>query len=84
MRRQHLPGMTLAALPILTGGAGVSGASAQTPAPYVWKSVKVGAGGFIPGIVFSRVERGLVYLRSDMGGAYRWDNAQKTWTPMHD
>ncbi len=64
--------------------ADASEAAAPTPAPYVWKSVKVGAGGFIPGIVFSRVERGLAYLRSDMGGAYRWDAGRKTWIPMHD
>src|SRR5689334_2343290 len=51
---------------------------------YVWRNVKVGGGGFIPGIVFSRVERGLAYLRSDMGGCYRWDDSAKTWIPMHD
>ncbi len=61
-----------------------SRSEAQTPAPYVWKSVKVGAGGFVPGIVFSRVERGLAYLRSDMGGAYRWDDRRKTWIPIQD
>jgi xyloglucan-specific exo-beta-1,4-glucanase len=52
--------------------------------PYVWKSVKVGAGGYIPGIVFSTVEPGLAYLRSDMGGAYRWDNKKQEWLPVHD
>jgi xyloglucan-specific exo-beta-1,4-glucanase len=63
----------------------VSTAWAQVAsAPYVWRSVKVGAGGFIPGIVFSRLEKGLVYLRSDMGGCYRWDDAQKKWLPMYD
>jgi xyloglucan-specific exo-beta-1,4-glucanase len=52
--------------------------------PYIWRNVKVGAGGFVPGIVFSRVEKGLVYLRSDMGGCYRWDNSQKQWIPLQD
>jgi len=52
--------------------------------PYVWKNVKVGAGGFIPGIVFSPVEQGLAYLRSDMGGAYRWDDKIQKWLPLHD
>ena len=62
-------------------------ATASAPAAqqsYLWRSVKVGAGGFIPGIVFSRVERGLVYLRSDMGGCYRWDDSQKQWVPLQD
>lgn len=53
-------------------------------APYDWQSVKVGAGGFIPGIVFSRAEKNLVYLRSDMGGCYRWDDGQQTWIPLQD
>jgi xyloglucan-specific exo-beta-1,4-glucanase len=52
--------------------------------PYVWKNVKVGGGGFIPGIVFSPVEKDLAYLRSDMGGAYRWDDKRLTWLPLHD
>ena len=52
--------------------------------PYVWKNVTVGAGGFIPGIVFSRAERGLAYLRSDMGGCYRWDDGSKRWIPLQD
>jgi xyloglucan-specific exo-beta-1,4-glucanase len=51
---------------------------------YVWRSVTVGAGGFIPGIVFSRLENGLAYLRSDMGGCYRWDDSQKQWIPLYD
>lgn len=49
-------------------------ASARPPeiAPYRWTNVKVGAGGYAPNIVFSPAERGLAYLRTDMGGAYRW------------
>jgi len=60
-------------------------ASAQTAhEPYLWRSVKVGAGGFIPGIIFSRAEKNLVYLRSDMGGCYRWDGPQQRWIPLQD
>src|SRR2546423_10245834 len=55
-----------------------------TSEPYVWKNVKVVAGGFIPGIVFSRVEKGLAYCRTDIGGCYRWDDAQKKWIPLMD
>src|SRR5947209_19720819 len=72
---------------ILLAASGVANAQAQpaqSPPAYDWKNVKVGGGGFIPGIVFSRVEKGLAYLRSDMGGCYRWDDAQKRWIPMHD
>jgi xyloglucan-specific exo-beta-1,4-glucanase len=74
--------LTLAALVLATLCA--FGKAQTIPQPYIWRNVKVGAGGFIPGIVFSRVERGLVYLRSDMGGCYRWDRSQKTWIPLQD
>ncbi|MHC9417560.1 WD40/YVTN/BNR-like repeat-containing protein [Sphingomonas citri] len=52
--------------------------------PYAWRNVTVGGGGFAPGIVFSRAERGLAYLRTDMGGAYRWDAAGGRWVPLQD
>ena len=55
-----------------------------SPAPYVWRSVKVGGGGYIPAVVFSPVERGLAYARSDMGGAYRWDRRAARWIPLED
>ena len=51
---------------------------------YRWKNVVVGGGGFVPGVVFSPVERGLAYLRSDMGGAYRWDLDLGRWRPLQD
>lgn len=59
---------------------------AERPAdgPYQWQNVTVGAGGFAPGIVFSPVQRGLAYLRTDMGGAYRWEDGAGTWTPLQD
>ena len=55
------------------------------PAPsYRWTNVTLGGGGYMPNIVFSRAERGLAYLRSDMGGAYRWDAAAGRWMPLQD
>lgn len=63
--------------------ASVGGASTST-VPYTWRSVTVGGGGFAPGIVFSPIERGLAYLRTDMGGAYRWDAQAHRWSPLQD
>ena len=51
---------------------------------YDWRNVVVGGGGFAPGIVFSTVERGLAYLRTDMGGAYRWDGRASRWIALED
>lgn len=52
--------------------------------PYRWQNVKVGGGGFSPGVIFSRAERGLAYLRTDIGGAYRWDAKAKSWIALQD
>lgn len=57
---------------------------AVSSVPYDWQNVRVGGGGFTPGIIFSPVEPGLAYLRSDMGGAYRWDAVKERWIPLQD
>ncbi len=59
-------------------------AGTAAAADYVWHNVKVGGGGFIPTIVFSPAERGLAYLGSDMGGAYRWDAKAQGWLPLQN
>lgn len=75
--------MRLAARLIALLAAALAALSAQA-APYRWQNVTVGAGGFAPNIVFSRAEAGLAYLRTDMGGAYRWDQAAARWIPLQD
>jgi hypothetical protein len=51
---------------------------------YTWKSVIAGGGGFVPGIVYHPTAQGLAYARTDMGGAYRWDNSAGKWVPLTD
>ncbi|GAA3986647.1 cellulose binding domain-containing protein [Streptomyces plumbiresistens] len=51
---------------------------------YTWKNARVDGGGFVPGIVFNRTEKDLAYARTDIGGAYRWQESTKTWTPLLD
>jgi photosystem II stability/assembly factor-like uncharacterized protein len=53
-------------------------------AAYRWHSVRVGGGGFSPGIVFSAAQQDLAYLRTDIGGLYRWDAVSKAWVPLQD
>jgi hypothetical protein len=53
--------------------------------PYRFQNVVIGGGGgFIPGIVFSTTQPGLVYARTDIGGAYRLDPRSGRWVPLLD
>ncbi|NIK71974.1 aryl-phospho-beta-D-glucosidase BglC (GH1 family) [Paenibacillus sp. BK720] len=49
---------------------------------YDWGRVKIVGGGLIPGIIFNEKEKDLIYARTDMGGAYRWDPTTKTWIQL--
>lgn len=51
---------------------------------YEWSSVPIRGGGFVPGIIFHPTASGVRYCRTDMGGAYRWDNAIGEWQPLLD
>jgi photosystem II stability/assembly factor-like uncharacterized protein len=61
-----------------------SNASAGASVAYNWKNVTILGGGFVTGNVFSPVERGLVYARTDVGGAYRFSARDKQWVPLTD
>jgi hypothetical protein len=53
---------------------------------YAWNNVSILGGGFVSGIEFSHVQQDLIYARTDVGGAYRWDAtpAPGRWTPITD
>lgn len=54
------------------------------PQPHVWKNVQIVGGGFVDGVVFHPTVPGLRYARTDMGGAYRWDEVSARWQPILD
>ena len=56
----------------------------QTAMPYRWNTVCIGGGGFVSGIVTSDACKDLVYARTDVGGAYRWNADTRSWTALTD
>jgi xyloglucan-specific exo-beta-1,4-glucanase len=47
-------------------------------------TLPMGGAGFVSGIITSKTEPNLIYARTDVGGAYRWDNDDKIWIPLND
>lgn len=70
--------LCIAALPALTFGQ----ADPYRSQPYTWKSVVMKGGGFIDGVMFNPTQPGLAYCRTDVGGAYKWDNQAKIWVQL--
>ncbi|MEV1019435.1 cellulose binding domain-containing protein [Streptomyces sp. NPDC050264] len=92
MRRPRLP---MAGVLALVAGLLTSGAATAAEPPtephrsvaadtYTWKNARIDGGGFVPGIVFNRTEKNLAYARTDIGGAYRWEQDTSSWTPLLD
>jgi xyloglucan-specific exo-beta-1,4-glucanase len=67
------------------GLAALLGLSALLPTPafaqasYNWRNVEIVGGGYVPGIVFNTSEPNLIYARTDIGGAYRWNPSTNRW-----
>ncbi len=72
----------LTAIPVGQGRA-YSAEAAAAPA-YRWRNAVQGGTGFVTGILFHPSVRGLAYARTDIGGAYRWDDRTASWVPLTD
>lgn len=61
--------------------------TAQSPIPaqpYTWRNVVIYGGGFVTATIFSRSTRDVRFLRTDMGGAYRWNASSETYEALQD
>jgi hypothetical protein len=83
---QHLslPRISTVVLGLISLGFPTGHAQGTGSIEYQWKNVKIVAGGFITGIIPDPGTPGLMYVRTDIGGAYRIDRLHKSWTPLTD
>jgi xyloglucan-specific exo-beta-1,4-glucanase len=49
---------------------------------YTWNHAQIVGGGYIPSVIFNQSEKDLIYLRTDMGGAYRWNPKTNSWIQL--
>ena len=83
MRIKRTLAMIAAAVVLGTAAAGCSGSGGGN-VDYVWSNVAIGGGGYITGIVYNPSEEGLAYVRTDIGGVYRFDKEQDKWVAITD
>jgi hypothetical protein len=98
MNRKHslvIPALFAALLAGCSGGSSTPGASSPvaTAGPVMaatvgsataYTSVKWGGGGYVTGLVYHPTSYAVMYARTDIGGAYRWNNSNGSWTPITD
>lgn len=51
---------------------------------YQWGQLPIGGGGYVTGIVIHPKDKNIMYIRTDVGGAYRWNADNKSWVQMLD
>lgn len=66
-------------------GLVLSGPCGAAPSvDYNWKNVAIGGGGFVSSVIAAPNDRNIFYARTDVGGAYRWQESTQSWIPLID
>ena len=71
--------IALTLLSLFTSTLNLQAKSESIESTYEWGPVFIGGGGFVSGIVVGQKE---MYLRTDVGGAYKYDYEKKRWVQL--
>lgn len=68
----------------LLNGKSRSGKSLHTDvsSDYSWNYLPIGGGGYVTGIAVHPQETDIRYIRTDVGGAYRWHDGEEGWIQL--
>jgi len=66
------------------GLSAISANAAESAAEFTWSNVSMGGGGFVSAVIASPVDKNLFYARTDVGGAYRWNETSARWESLMD
>jgi len=56
----------------------------KTAASTGWNNVSLGGGVYVTGIYLHPLQKDLVYIKTDVGGFYRWNPREQSWVPITD
>lgn len=72
-----------AGFPVVSHAAASAAAESQPEEDWEWKSVNLQGMGWVTGLVIQKTAPYLIYIKTDVGGAYRYDRETKVWTNLH-
>jgi len=49
---------------------------------YTYKNAPIPGGGYVTGLLFHKMQEGILYARTDIGGTYRFDYEKKKWISL--
>lgn len=50
--------------------------------PYEYRNLPIPGGGYVTGFLYSEKERNVLYIRTDIGGTYRFDAENQRWVSL--
>ena len=74
----------LAAATLFALSTAMAGSAWAESTPYDWKTIPLGGGGFVDGFLYHPKAKDILYVRTDVGGAYRFDYTNRRWVPLMD